>query len=214
MLAHHARTPLSIERLQIEMLLGESFGKINRRQKIALKEILACNKKLADMLGAFSIMAELESEETKFNIVPANLKEIAEEASDRLSKEAREKKTKVVLKFPKSGLVGKTDKNRLSIALQNILSNAIKHSEKGQVVSSLKKTNGSVLFSISDSGSGIPKDEQKKIFTKTFRGANEKDKGAGLGLYNARLIVRKLGGKIWFKSRKNSGATFFINLPL
>ena len=73
---------------------------------------------------------------------------------------------------------------------------------------------------ISDTGYGIPKNQQDKIFTKLFRADNVRDKdtdGTGLGLYIVRSIVENSGGKVWFKSlggEENKGTTFFVTLPL
>ena len=73
------------------------------------------------------------------------------------------------------------------------------------------------LFSVSDTGFGIPKKDQPLIFNKLFRADNAKQQGVegtGLGLYITKTIVEKSGGKIWFESEENKGTTFLITFPL
>lgn len=80
----------------------------------------------------------------------------------------------------------------------------------------LKKNNKSIIISIKDSGVGIPKEEQTKVFTRFFRGYNISTiatEGTGLGLYIAKCIVEAHGGKIWFESEENKGSVFYFSLP-
>jgi signal transduction histidine kinase len=114
------------------------------------------------------------------------------------------------------------DPKLLRMVMQNILSNAIKYSpEGGKIDFSLSlQSNKNILLKISDTGYGIPRNQQDKIFTKLFRADNVRDKdtdGTGLGLYIVKSIVENSGGKIWFKSAvggENQGSTFYVTLPL
>jgi two-component system sensor histidine kinase VicK len=105
------------------------------------------------------------------------------------------------------------------MVFQNLLSNAVKYTpEGGEIRMTLAFDGGkrNVLFEISDTGYGIPKRQQGKIYTKFFRADNVKAKdteGTGLGLYLAKSIVEHLGGKIWFVSGEDEGTTFFVALP-
>ena len=122
------------------------------------------------------------------------------------------------------------DPKLLRIVFQNLLSNAIKYTPiKGKVginVSFKKRgtklgtrvlKKNSICIQVSDTGYGIPKNQQDKIFTKLFRADNVREKeteGTGLGLYIIKAIVDNAEGYIWFKSQENKGTTFFICLPL
>jgi signal transduction histidine kinase len=99
--------------------------------------------------------------------------------------------------------------------IQNLLSNAVKYTpENGKVQISFSQHNKKhILLKISDTGFGIPKNQQSKIFTKLFRADNAKLKdaeGTGLGLYIVKSIVDKTGGKVWFESKENKGTTFYV----
>lgn len=107
----------------------------------------------------------------------------------------------------------------MRMVLQNLLSNAIKYTpEGGKVVISFSLDDTkNVILKISDTGYGIPKNQQNKIFTKLFRADNvigKDTEGTGLGLYIARSIVEQAGGKLWFESNENKGTTFYATLPL
>ena len=110
------------------------------------------------------------------------------------------------------------DPKLLTMIFQNLLSNAVKYTpEKGKVSLVVKKEKSTILIKISDTGYGIPKDQQGNIFKKLFRADNVREKdteGTGLGLYIIKTIVETVKGSIWFESEKNKGTTFFVRLNL
>ena len=88
---------------------------------------------------------------------------------------------------------------------------------EGSITLDIKKGGSYVLISVADTGYGIPKAAQSRIFTKMFRADNVRVKdpnGTGLGLYIIKETVEKTGGKIWFKSKENQGSTFYVSIPL
>lgn len=112
-----------------------------------------------------------------------------------------------------------TDKKLLCKALFEIVENAVAYSRPGskvEVTASLQDQEKKLLVEVSDTGVGIPEEEQPIIFTKFFRGSNRGKEvvGDGLGLYLAKAYVILLGGKIWFESVEGKGTTFFISLPI
>jgi len=81
----------------------------------------------------------------------------------------------------------------------------------------LKQTDGQIQGQITDTGVGIPRDQQKFIFNKFFRGSNIlkfETNGTGLGLYITKAFIEASGGKIWFKSAEGKGTTFYFTLPI
>jgi len=85
------------------------------------------------------------------------------------------------------------------------------------VTVSLKYAKKEIEFSIKDTGVGIPEDQQKRVFTKFFRGTNVmrlETEGSGLGLYISKNIIEAHDGKIWFESKEGKGATFYFSLPV
>jgi two-component system sensor histidine kinase VicK len=113
-----------------------------------------------------------------------------------------------------------TDLYLLKTIFNQLISNAVNYTPaEGTITLSIsidpQRTN-TFLISIADTGYGIPKVEQEKVFSKMFRATNAKQKvmgGTGLGLYIVKLILKMNGGEIWFTTEENKGSTFFIALP-
>ena len=115
-----------------------------------------------------------------------------------------------------------TDSKLIRIILQNLISNAVRYTpKKGKVTIEISLSDDKahapkILISVSDTGYGIPKGQQRQVFTKLFRADNVKEKdveGTGLGLYIVKSIVEQLGGAIRFESEENKGTTFYVTLP-
>ena len=106
----------------------------------------------------------------------------------------------------------------LHVAFQNIFSNAVKYSSEGDSVAiSLLEKRNSVEISVQDTGIGIPKGEQHRMFERLFRAHNAAivdTDGSGLGLYISKMVVETMGGSISFKSIEGEGTTFTVRLPL
>jgi len=109
------------------------------------------------------------------------------------------------------------DEDKIRQVLQNLLSNAVKYShENGQVEIGYHVDGSSAVLSVRDQGLGIPANQQSRIFEKFFRANNvqtHETDGTGLGLYIAKAIAEGHGGKVWFESKENVGATFSLALP-
>jgi signal transduction histidine kinase len=108
----------------------------------------------------------------------------------------------------------KVDRDRIIVALTNLLTNAIKYSPRdGEVrVSVRREKNGGVRFSVTDQGPGIPEGYQDRIFERFFRVPGSTKNGAGLGLTIAREFVRAQGGTIGLQPGSTQGSEFFIVL--
>jgi len=110
------------------------------------------------------------------------------------------------------------DKEKIGQVISNFLSNAIKYSDKGSIITvSSKRINDSVQVSVTDEGIGIRHRDQEKLFQRFFRVENDKMKtisGFGIGLYLASEIIQRHKGQIWVESEEGHGSTFYFSLPL
>ncbi|HYC79759.1 MAG TPA: ATP-binding protein [Candidatus Binatia bacterium] len=236
MASHQLRTPLTIVKWHVEALkkkiLGKDFESVVKKNA---DHIEVGTKRMIALVQALLNASRIEL--GKLAIIPEkmDLGELCNTVVEELSQEIKGKDIAVALNFGKD-LKMEADPNILTIILQNLLTNAIKYTQdKGRITISIdapdQKTldyNGAsgnfLLFKITDTGYGIPKDEQPKIFTKLFRADNVKLLklgGTGLGLYITKSIVETTGGKIWFSSPSEDsdassqypGATFYVLLP-
>jgi signal transduction histidine kinase len=107
------------------------------------------------------------------------------------------------------------DRERIGHVFSNLISNAVRHTSKGgSITLGVEAVDGSVRFTVADTGTGIPKEYQERIFEKFFQVPDSGPKGTGLGLYIANEIVRAHGGEIGVESEPGKGSTFWFTLPL
>jgi len=117
------------------------------------------------------------------------------------------------------GHIGTVDSSRLYLeeVLQNFITNSIKYTQEGSVTLHIRKTDKGILFAVKDTGIGISKTDQKRIFEKFYRSEDYRTRetsGTGLGLYVVQKLAHKLGVSIDVTSRLNHGSTFSFTLPL
>jgi signal transduction histidine kinase len=109
------------------------------------------------------------------------------------------------------------DRELLTLALRQVLDNALKYSAPGSLVScQAREEGGALLLRVEDSGPGVPERDRQRVFEKFYRRASTRDQvpGTGLGLHIAREIIRMHGGDLWIESAASQGAAFCFRLPL
>jgi signal transduction histidine kinase len=122
------------------------------------------------------------------------------------------------LKIEKSIPLVLTDRVIIGEVFNNLISNAIKYTpEDESIIVSLQQKNSHILFTVKDTGYGIPTASQQFIFTKFFRANNiiaHDVTGTGLGLYFTRVLADKINSEVWFKSSEGKGTSFFFSIPI
>ncbi len=217
--SHQLRTPLSTVSWYSEMLLAGDIGEVTPDQKKYLEEIYHGNQRMVDLVNTLLDVSRIEMGTFIVESKPTDMVKLAKGVIDEHKLQIFEKRIKFIYSFKKGIPLIQADPKILRMVIQNLLSNAIKYTPEGgkvEVSISLVKNNG-ILFKVSDTGYGIPNDQQNRIFTKLFRADNvvsEDTEGTGLGLYIAKSIVEQSGGKIWFESSENKGTIFYVTLPL
>lgn len=213
--SHRMRNPMSAIKWYAESLLNGDCGFLNKTQENFVKQILLSNQRLINLLEDLLRVVKVEEGKVKLKKENINFKRIIESVLKKLRNEIQRKKIKVY--FDKKDAVVWADADKLKQVLFNLLDNAIKYnSVGGRVDIEIKKRKSDVLFSISDTGIGIPKNQQKRIFTKFFRTNNAitiHTEGNGLSLYLTKAYIESHGGKIWVESELGKGSTFYFTLP-
>jgi len=216
--SHQLRTPLTSIGLYSEMLLKDEAGKLNKKQRKYLDEIYKGNYRMVALVNALLNVSRLDAGIFDIDAKPTDIKLVTNEVLRDLDKNIKKKKIKLTKEYDKNIKKIDLDPKLIRIIFQNLLSNSIKYTpENGSIKIRTKKQKNGILITISDTGYGIPKHQQKKIFTKMFRADNIVSKdttGTGLGLYIVRSIVEKSGGKIWFDSEEDKGSIFYVSFPL
>lgn len=215
--AHQLRTPLSAIKWTIKMILDGDAGEINEEQKELLEKTYASNERMIKLINDLLNVSRIEEGRFLYNPKEEQIGDVLDEIVEA-SQEILEKK-KISLEVKKEELPKVSiDREKIGIAIQNLLENAIKYTfPQGKIKITLEKDQNNVIFKIEDSGVGIPKNQQDRIFTKFFRAENvtrmETD-GTGLGLYTTKNIINAHKGEIWFESEENKGTTFYFTIPI
>lgn len=220
--SHQLRTPLSSVKFAARMLLGGDFGKLTQGQQEILAKICSTNEELEGLIGDFLDVSKLELGKLEISLKRVGLADLEKEikqVAERLRPLIEEKN----LNFKYSSslnykLFTPLDLKRIKQVIENLFDNAIGYTPSGgKIEIFLENDKNNFKASISDSGIGIPKKEQPKIFSKFFRAINARklqSTGAGLGLYLCKKIIEGHQGKIWFISEEGKGTTFSFTIPL
>ena len=218
--AHQLRTPLSVIKWILKMFLEGDLGKLNSLQREFLDKAYHSNERMIRLINDLLNVARIEEGRFLHKISKEDIIRLITRRVEMAKVLARQKGLQLVLKKPKKKVPQITmDVEKISLAVQNLLDNAIHYSKKGRITVSIGylSRKKEIIFSIKDPGIGIPKDQEKRVFSKFFRGANavkEETEGTGLGLFIAKNIIEAHKGRIWFESKENKGTAFYFVLPL
>ena len=213
--SHQLHSPTATMKWYLEMLLSGNLGSFDPKQQAYLETIEKINKEMINVVDALLNVSRIEAGSLKVENRPTNAIELCESILLELQSQIVAKQLNIEKRYDNYFRDIESDPKLLRIAIQNLVSNAIKYTPFGGTItlqfksSFLEKT-----ISVSDTGSGIPFEEQGKVFTKLFRASNirhlEKVSGTGLGLYLVKSIVEILGGSVTFSSEEGKGSTFII----
>lgn len=216
--AHQLRTPLSAIKWTIGMLMDEDFGKVSGEQKEFLGKTYVLNERMIGLVNSLLNVTRIEEGRFLYRPVQANFINLIKVILESSKSEIKRKGIKIKFTKPKNFPKVLMDSEKVGLAIQNLVNNAIKYTPGGKTISILvEKKQNEIVFQIKDLGIGIPKDQQKRVFDKFFRGSNAiklETEGSGLGLFIAKNIVEAHGGKIRFESKQNKGTTFWFTLPI
>jgi signal transduction histidine kinase len=213
--SHQLRTPISIIRGYVSMLLDGDFGPVPDEQRLMLNKAQQSVKQLINIVE--DILNASRIEQGRLVITPEefDVADLLKTVTSELKQKASKKGLALEFISDISNVPLEGDRNKLLEVFMNVVDNAINYTKQGGVYVAMEETKEKILASIKDTGIGIPKESQDKIFKRFSRLDNAKKvrpDGTGIGLYIAKTIVESHGGKVWFESKENAGTTFYIEL--
>ena len=208
-MSHEIRTPLNA-------IVG--FSKLvidaectNEKEQYA--EIIERNSEiLLNLFNDILDLSSLEADSLSFNIRPIKLIDICLQLEQQFCYKVKNG-TKLILDDVDTELYVSGDWNRIIQIISNLLSNAAKFTPKGEIHFGYREKEDFVEFYVKDSGIGIPAERVATIFQR-FGKINDFVQGIGLGLTLCRMLVEKMGGRIWLRSQEGKGSRFYFTLPL
>lgn len=218
MASHQLRTPLTSIKGYLSMLMEGDLGKVSKQQDQALKEAFTSSQRMVFLISDFLNVSRIKT--GKFVIEPKeiNLSDMVSEQLVQLREMAEAKELKMVYEPPADFPAVKLDENKMHQVMMNMIDNAIYYTpNEGTITVQLYVDGKDVVFKVKDTGIGVPKAEQHKLFTKFFRAGNARKTrpdGTGLGLFMAQKVVVAQGGSIIFESEEGKGSTFGFRFAL
>jgi PAS domain S-box-containing protein len=217
MVSHELRTPLAAIKESISIVTDGTAGPLNNDQKEFLDISKRNVDRLARLINDVLDYQKLESGKIEFNIKENSINEIIEEVASIMIPVAKEKALGIVLNLDKDLPKIKCDSDKIVQVFTNLISNAIKFTDKGSVTISSEKQDNAIEIRIKDTGIGIRKEDLPRLFRafeQLEKGGDRKTGSTGLGLVISKDIIEKHKGKIWVESEFGKGSQFHILLPV
>lgn len=214
---HELRTPLTNIKLYVDELV-ESGGDDAAARGKCLNVISQESRRLERIVGDMLSVSEIEAGSMKLRTGDIRLPQLFEEIENDYRAAAEAKKQRLVLELPPKMPVLQGDRDKVGLALHNLVGNALKYTpEGGTVTVRAGEDAGQFVFEVMDTGIGIKAEECELVFERFYRAQDKRIagiSGSGLGLALAREIARLHGGDITVKSEIDKGSTFTLRLPM
>jgi signal transduction histidine kinase len=216
-MSHELRTPLNAVLGYTELMVDGIYGALPEKALGVLERVQSNGKHLLGLINDVLDLSKIEAGQLKLAPVDYSLREVVNTVVSATESLAAEKQLKLVVAVPRDLPVGHGDDRRIAQVLLNLVGNAIKFTEAGEVRLGASIANGSFTVSVSDTGPGIDSADQARIFEEFQQvdtSATRRKGGTGLGLAISKRIVELHGGRIWVESTLGQGSTFSFTLPV
>ncbi|HEX6679597.1 MAG TPA: GAF domain-containing protein [Gaiellaceae bacterium] len=217
--SHELRTPLTSIYGFAETLLRQDVPFQEEERRVFLGYIASESERLTRIVDQLLSVARLDTGDLQVSLAPTDVRTVVSDVVQSVEQAPTANDHRFVVHLPAEPLDAEADRDKLRQILANLVDNAVKFSPNGGTVTVTARANGEVAeVRVVDEGIGIPEEDQRRIFTKFFRGeAMARDPatgGTGLGLFIAHGLVSAMGGRMWVDSREGAGSSFAFELPL
>jgi GAF domain-containing protein len=216
-MSHELRTPLNAILGYTELMADGAYGEPSEKMLGILKRLEANGRHLLGLINDVLDLSKIEAGQLELELSDYSIQDIAQTVRSTLEPLAADKKLGFKVEVAPQLPSGRGDGRRLTQVLINLVGNAIKFTDTGEVAIKAEANNGSFHVSVRDTGPGISAADQAKLFQEFQQADNaitKKKGGTGLGLAISKRIIEMHGGKIWVESQPGQGSTFAFALPV
>jgi PAS domain S-box-containing protein len=216
-MSHELRTPLNAILGYTELILDDIYGEVPAKVKETLERIDKNGHHLLKLINDILDLSKIEAGSLKLNLSDYALDEVVRSAITATEPIINEKNVSLDVAIPANLSKARGDERRLTQVLLNLLSNAAKFTDAGEIRLEIAESDGQFRVSVADTGIGIDESEKLKIFEEFYQvddAGSGKRSGTGLGLPITKRIIEMHGGHIWVDSHPGEGSTFVFTLPV
>jgi signal transduction histidine kinase len=216
-MSHELRTPLNAILGYTELILDNIYGDTPEKMRGVLQRVESNGRHLLGLINDVLDLSKIEAGQLVLALTDYSLRNVVQTVFSVVEPLASEKKLAFKVEVAPDMPTGHGDERRLTQVLLNLVGNAIKFTDAGEVVIKASQTGGSFSIAVCDTGPGISATDQAKLFQEFQQADNSitrKKGGTGLGLAISKRIVEMHGGKIWLESTVGRGSAFFFTVPV
>ncbi|HEX2230289.1 MAG TPA: ATP-binding protein [Candidatus Binatia bacterium] len=216
-MSHELRTPMNAILGFVEMVLDEIYGEVPPQLREPLTDVQTNGKHLLRLINDVLDLSKIEAGRMELVLAEYSVQDVVETVRTSLQSLAREKGLEFVAVADDEIPVALGDGKRITQCLMNLVGNALKFTKHGRVAVAVEQQGENLLYRVSDTGIGIPKEELENIFAEFQQvdtAITREFSGTGLGLNIAKKFVEMHGGRIWVESELGKGSTFSFTIPL
>ena len=216
-MSHELRTPLNAILGYTELMAEGTYGELREEMLEVLKRLETNGRHLLGLINDVLDLSKIEAGQLVLELSDYCIQDIAQTVRSTLEPLAADKKLAFKVEVPAELPPGRGDGRRLTQVLINLVGNAIKFTDAGEVANKMEANNGSFYVTVRDTGPGISAADQAKLFQEFQQADNaiaRKKGGTGLGLAISKRIIEMHGGQIWVESQPGHGSTFVFTLPV
>ncbi len=216
-MSHELRTPLNAILGYTELILDKIYGEVPENIQEVLDRVEKNGRHLLGLINDVLDLSKIEAGQLVLSLDDYSMKEVVHTVLTSVESLAAEKNLELKVSVSPEVAQGKGDQQRISQVFLNLVGNAIKFTEAGEVRIEATASNDNFVVSVSDTGRGLSEADQQMIFEEFHQAdgsSTRKKGGTGLGLSIAKRIVEMHGGRIWVESTEGKGSTFWFTLPV
>jgi signal transduction histidine kinase len=216
-MSHELRTPLNAILGYTELILDNIYGEVPDKARVTLERIQNNGRHLLGLINDVLDLSKIEAGQLSLSLTDYSIKDVVHNVYGAVESLATAKNLALKVELPTDLPPARGDERRLTQVLLNLVGNAIKFTDTGEVAIKTSNADGTLTVAVHDTGPGISEADQGKIFEEFQQADSSSTKqkgGTGLGLAIAKRIIEMHGGRLWVESELGHGSTFSFTVPV